>query len=181
MNFDPSESVFGQNRIEHILHPSSFILYSSGMNHDDLAQTPDLLEEYASGLSPQRLTEKPDGAEFSFTGQACHLRDLEIEGYGVRVRRILAEENPDLPDFDGAKVAAERNYDAQDFREALESFRAARVENLRVVETLTPDQLARTGVYDGSRKVTLLDVLGMMREHDTDHIAQWRTLREALG
>jgi hypothetical protein len=151
------------------------------MQNDELGKTPELLEEFAGGLSDEALKEKPAGAEFSFTGQACHLRDLEIEGYGVRIRRILAEEEPDLPDFDGARVAAERDYDAQDFREALEAFRDARRENLRIVESLAEAELRRTGVYDGSRRVTLLDVLGMMREHDADHVAQWRALREALG
>lgn len=147
------------------------------MNTTDLARTPALLEEAAEGLSDERLRRTPDGAEFSFVGQACHLRDLEVEGYGVRIRRILEEEEPALPNFDGAAVAAERDYDAQDFREALAVFRAAREANLRAVESATPEQLARTGIFDGSKRVSLLDVLDMMREHDADHVEQWSALR----
>jgi len=148
-----------------------------GMDNSDLARMPKLLERAAEGLSDERLRFTPEGAEFSFVGQACHLRDLEVEGYGVRIRRILTEDDPALANFDGAAVAAERNYDAQDFGEALAAFRDAREANLRAVEGLTDEQFARTGVFDGSKKVTLVDVLAMMREHDAEHAEQLNALR----
>src|SRR5258708_35668060 len=51
---------------------------------------------------------RPREGEFSLVEHACHLRDLEREGYLVRVRRMLAEERPDLAPFDGAAGAASR-------------------------------------------------------------------------
>ena len=57
--------------------------------------------------------------EFSLVEHACHLRDLEREGYLVRVRRMLSEREPALAGFDGGAIAAARDYPAQHTRSPL--------------------------------------------------------------
>src|SRR5258708_16542870 len=57
---------------------------------------------------------RPREGEFSLAEHASHLRDLEREGYLVRVRRMLSEDRPELASFDGAAVAASRDYLSQD-------------------------------------------------------------------
>jgi GNAT superfamily N-acetyltransferase len=147
---------------------------------DTLAKTPDLVAELTLGLSSNDLRWRPEDDSFSFVEQACHLRDLEVEGYGVRIRRLLAEDGPALEDFDGARIAAERDYAAQGFAEALAAFRAARHENMDAVRTLENRSFGRQGTFDGARPITLHGVLEMMREHDEDHIRQLTRLRETL-
>jgi hypothetical protein len=145
-----------------------------------LARTPAVVAELAGGLSTAELRLRAAGVEFSFVEQACHLRDLEREGYGVRIRRLLAEDRPELEGFDGSRVAAERDYGAEDFAEALAAFGAARAANVAALGRLSAGELARRGVFEG-REVTLGDVLEMMREHDDDHVRQLRAVRAALG
>lgn len=145
-----------------------------------LSQTPSLVAACAFGVSAPDLTWRPAGAEFSLVAHACHMRDLEVEGYSVRLRRLLDLERPRLEGFDGARVAAERNYDVQNLDEAVAAFRDARLANLRAVASLTEEQLARTGIFQDTSDVTLLDVLEMMREHDEDHLRQLRELGDAL-
>ena len=41
-----------------------------------------------------------------------HLCDLEREGFGVRIRRLRDETTPHPPDFDGTRVAQQRDYRA---------------------------------------------------------------------
>ena len=36
----------------------------------------------------------------------CHLRDIEVEGYAPRLKRILSEDGPFLPDIDGRRLAS---------------------------------------------------------------------------
>src|SRR4051812_17017744 len=49
------------------------------------------------GASRDELLFSPGNrGEFSLTEQACHLRDLEREGYLVRARRMLSETTPQL-------------------------------------------------------------------------------------
>lgn len=148
--------------------------------HDELvmflASTPDLIAELASTLSLADLRRRAIEDEFSFVEQACHLRDLEVEGYAVRIRRLLDEDEPRLDGFDGSRVAAERDYAAQDFADALARFREARLANARAVAELDETSLARRGIFEGTTEVTLGDVLAMMRQHDEEHLEQLRTI-----
>src|SRR6185503_7627403 len=99
------------------------------------------------------------------------------------IRRLLDETDPQLDGFDGARVAVERDYNSQDFAPALEAFVDARRANVRMVAEATdrePAALERSGIFEGERRVTLLDVLEMMREHDGGHLREIAELRGAV-
>ncbi len=86
-----------------------------------LDETPNQLANSTSGLSNQELRFQNSPEEFSVLENICHLRDLELQGYTPRIRRILAEADPALADFDGARVAAESNYNNEQPGSALRS------------------------------------------------------------
>ncbi len=68
-----------------------------------LQAMPDFLEASFGTVSPlEAATPGPNGA-FSPVEHCWHLADLEREGYAVRIRRLLEEDNPGLPDFDGTR------------------------------------------------------------------------------
>src|SRR5688572_12442936 len=108
-----------------------------------LRAMPPFLEAAIERASPERLRYKPSPDDFSLHEQACHLRDLEREGYLARVRRMLAEPRPELAPFDGAAVARERDYHAQDARIAAQEFSAARRELTGLLAPLTEDDMQR--------------------------------------
>ena len=134
-----------------------------------LAQTPAQLARALDQLSPEELTLKR-ADEFSTVENICHLRDLEIEGYGERIARILQEDEPSLPDFDGARLALERNYNRQDVHAALDAFNQARSANLARARELSPEQLERKATLEGVGEITLLRLFEMMEEHDQGHL-----------
>src|SRR6266853_1399608 len=85
---------------------------------------PDFLEASFGTVSPlEAATPGPNGA-FSPVEHCWHLADLEREGYAVRIRRLLEEDNPGLPDFDGARIARERSYTSLSLAEGIDAFRA---------------------------------------------------------
>jgi hypothetical protein len=129
---------------------------------------PELLETVISGARPGDLTRQPGEGLFSLVEHACHLRDLEREGYLVRVRRMLSEASPALAPFDGAGIAAARDYPSQDALKAVHDFAAARHELTALVAALTRDELALEGTF-GERRVCLGDVVAMIVEHDRGH------------
>lgn len=140
-----------------------------------LAATPTFLAEAMAQVGPAGWSRQPAPGEFSLLEHACHLRDLEREGYLVRVRRVLAEDRPALQGFDGTTIAASRNYPAQDGHAALGEFAAARVELMALIEPLGKAQLAREATFMG-RDTCLADVIAMMVEHDRGHIAEIQAL-----
>ena len=75
-------------------------------------------------------------------------------------------------------MAIERNYIDQDLGLALEAFINARAENFRAIRGLSPNELSRTGVYEGFGSVTLLELLVKLQDHDSGHIDELTHLRD---
>src|ERR1700687_850491 len=116
-----------------------------------LSSMPPFLEAALDAADREDLVFRPGEGEFSLVEHACHLRDLEREGYLVRVRRMLAEDGPALTGFDGDAVARERNYLAQDAHAAAREFAGARRELLALIAPLGAEQLRREGEFQGKR------------------------------
>lgn len=133
-----------------------------------LEEMPRFLGEAVAAARPDGLLARPGPDLFSLVEHACHLRDVEREGYLLRVRRMLAESAPELEGFDGAAVAAARDYPAQDARLAATDFAAARRELIALLAPLGEAQLAREAVFGGER-ICLVDLVGMIVEHDRGH------------
>lgn len=147
---------------------------------DKLREMTGYLRECARGLSDGDLRVRPAGQEFSVVEHACHLRDLELEGYAARIDRILAEERPFLADFDGTRIARERGYATQDGTTAIAAFAAARESNVRRIATLTCSELQRVGRLEGVGDITLATLLERMLDHDRGHCAELAALRDLL-
>jgi hypothetical protein len=140
---------------------------------------PELLEAAIGAVSPEDLKRHPGEGLFSLVEHACHLRDLEREGYLVRVRRMLAETRPALVPFDGGAIAAARDYPSQDAARAARDFAAARHELTALIAPLTREQLALEGTF-GDKRVCLGDVVAMMIEHDRGHREEIEQLMDFL-
>jgi hypothetical protein len=148
-----------------------------------LSAMPTFLDESFGRLSTaQALVEGADG--FSPVEQCWHLADLERDGFAVRIRRLLNEIEPELPDFDGERVARERNYKALSLADGLAAFRQARAENLATLRALTASEWERRGTQEGVGRVGLCDIPLMMAEHDAAHraeIDEWQSGQRAKG
>lgn len=147
---------------------------------DALAEAPATLGALVKDLSEDQLRAKQSADEFSILENICHLRDIEIEGYGVRISRILGEKSPTLSDIDGALLAIQRDYNRQRIDLALDQFRRSRLANVQLVRELDETSLIREGKLEGVGTITLHHLLCMMSEHDESHLADVRTLRDLL-
>lgn len=141
----------------------------------ELETMPAFLAERLGSLPAEQATVPgPDGA-FSPLEQCWHLADLEREGFAVRIRRLLDEDDPSLPDFDGARIARERRYTTRSLGEGIRAFREARAHNLAVLHALRGDQWSRGGTQEGVGRIALCDLPHMMAEHDASHRAEIAT------
>ena len=147
---------------------------------DALMKTPKTVADLVRDLSAPDLRIKNSPQDFSVIENVCHLRDIEIEGYTARIRRMLLENNPLLPDIDGSRLAAERDYHKQNLSEALQSFAVARNQNTQILGGLATEQFDREGTLEGVGSVTIRELLLMMRDHDADHLVQLSSIRRRL-
>jgi hypothetical protein len=145
-----------------------------------LEETPARLEASVAGLSEAQLRFKPKADVFSLTENVLHLRDIEVEGYARRLRRILAEEAPVLPDIDGRRLSIERRYNEQQLAPALAQFAASRRENVAVLRGITAEDLTRTADMEAAGRITLAQLIQMWREHDAAHRAELEELRRLV-
>jgi len=148
---------------------------------DRLAAMPRLLQACAERLPRAEWTRQPAAGLFSLVEHCCHLRDLEEEGYTVRLRRMLREAVPVLEDFDGGAVAARRGYPAQDMTQAMQAFAEARGRNLLVLAALDPAGLARTARFGEHGTITIVRLAELMAEHDAGHRGELEDLLRTLG
>lgn len=107
--------------------------------------------------------------------QVCHVRDIEIEGYHVRLRRTLDELGPFLPSMDTDGMARDRAYARQDAVAVLAAFRKARAETLELIRSISPTQMERTAEFEGYGQVTLRSLVHYLSSHDQQHLSglQW--------
>ena len=109
-----------------------------------LAALPPLLEQLRAALPPDALRAGGHDGAYSFTEHVWHLADLEREGYGVRITRLSSETDPILPDFDGDRIAREREYAEADPDLGVRLFAAARTRNVELSgRSPWPPSLAR--------------------------------------
>ncbi len=134
-----------------------------------LEEMPAFLEAALRGLSPEAAAVRGPENTFSPVEQCWHLADLEREGFGARIRRLLAEDDPALPDFDGERAAQQRRYRSLALEDGARALREARAENLAALRRVSGAGWTRTGTQDGVGRVALRDVPAMMVEHDASH------------
>jgi hypothetical protein len=135
----------------------------------ELAAMPHYLETAFGRLPAAHVTRPGPGGAFSPVEHAWHLADLEREGYAVRIERLLTETAPVLPDFDGARIARERDYRSLSLTAGIDAFRAARAANLARLRAIAGEAWHRAGTQEGVGTVALCDLPAMMAEHDAGH------------
>jgi hypothetical protein len=106
--------------------------------------------------------------------QLCHIKDVEIEGYQVRIRRTRAENNPVLADLPGELMAQERRYASADASLVLKEFTAARAATVADIRACSDSELDRVATFEG-KPITLAGLVHFLCSHDCQHLAglQW--------
>ena len=146
-----------------------------------LAVFPDQLEAFYAAIPARRTHWKPpswDGIpseSLTAIEQICHVRDIEIDGYRVRIERTLAERNPELPSLDTYDLAKTRDYAKQNPAEVLASFRRARRQTVDRIAGLDAASLERRALFEGYGWVTVRGLVHYLCSHDQQHLAglQW--------
>jgi hypothetical protein len=147
---------------------------------EKLSATPEKAAQLARGLSEEQLSKKPSAELFSVRESILHLRDIDVEGYEPRLGRILAEDAPSFADVDGARLARERNYNAQPVEPALAELAIVRAASMERLLGCNGTDLERTAQMEGAGVVTLRRLLEMWMQHDADHLADMIEMRRAI-
>ncbi len=144
-----------------------------------LRQVPDLIEEALHGLSDDELRRQPSPDQWSALEVCCHLRDYAQEE-GIRVRRLVEEDEPALEAYDQEEWARERNYQGDDparVRTALRAFWGGLAYQL---EGLADEQWERGGTHSERGAVTVRSRADRQVAHAHAHLEQLTEIRDQI-
>ena len=146
---------------------------------------PQLLVQYRTGLAAvldalADITDAeldqpaPDGG-WTARDVAHHLADSETNGF-IRLRRLIAEEEPVIVAYDQDLYARQVHYD-RPIASSLAVLAAVRASSLELLEALTPQEWQRSGQHSDSGRYSVDDWLAIYARHPHDHAAQIRRAR----
>jgi hypothetical protein len=146
-----------------------------------LEALPPLVARALEGLTPGDLRRRPRDGGFALVEHVWHLADMEVEAFAARLERLLSEDRPVLPDFDGDGAALDRRYLSCDASQALKAFEAARAGILVVLAALPERAWARAGTHEVLGPLTLGDLPEQMLRHDLSHAGELAGLLEEIS
>jgi FMN phosphatase YigB (HAD superfamily) len=110
--------------------------------------------------------------EWSAGEVLCHLRDVDTEVNLPRLQKVVRERNPFLPGQDTDPWAEIRRYFQQDGLQALNDFTNIRLELLKLLENLKPNDWDRRARHAIFGPMSLRELVNIIVGHDILHIQQ---------
>ena len=151
----------------------------------DAAERNRLIDRYRAGIdevhraldgaSSDDLDRRPAPTEWTAREVAHHLADSETMST-IRLRRLLAEDEPLIQSYDENQYATRLHYD-RPIDESLAVFAAVRRANAELLTTLTELEWQRTGTHSDDGPYSVEMWLQIYAAHGHDHAGQIRRAR----
>jgi hypothetical protein len=138
----------------------------------------ELLAVATTGAAGTELDFKPAPNKWCVRQIVCHLADTEAV-YVMRLRLVLAEDNPVLYPFNGDLWAERLDYGRRKISQALETFRKLRTENYELLKEMPEEAFSRPCTHAEAGPWTLRDLILNGALHLEDHVKQIQEVRAA--
>ena len=147
---------------------------------DRYAVGADAVEQSLTNFPRERLTAHPLPGKWSAAEIVHHLSDSETIS-GIRLRKLIAEENPVIHGYDQERFARSLRYNERDIAPSLANFRAVRAATTQLLRTMTDAEWHRPGWHTESGPYDAERWLAIYAVHAHDHAAQIQRLKELLS
>lgn len=128
-------------------------------------------------ITLDELNGRPGPGRWTAREIVHHLADSEMTS-AVRLRRLLAEERPEIQGYDQDEFARRLHYD-RPHETSLELFKYARESTAELLERMQPADWLREGRHTESGRYTPETWLKIYAEHAHKHARQIRAARDA--
>ena len=141
---------------------------------------PKTLRRAVAGMTREQATSRPIDGKWSTLEVVCHLADFDPI-LADRMKRVIAEDKPQLIGADENRFAAALAYADRDLEEELTIIEKTRQQMARILEKLPPQALARTGLHNERGELSLEKLLTTTTNHIPHHVKFIEEKRKALG
>jgi hypothetical protein len=136
-----------------------------------LARTPERIAQAMAERTEAELRSAPAPGEWSEAEIVAHLRAADaILAY--RVYAMLVRDDPPLATFDERHWAEVARYVEADVHLSAALFAARRSELVRMLLGTNPNDWERTGTHELRGRITVLDQVTTLVEHEEEHLPQ---------
>lgn len=125
--------------------------------------------EALQGLRDEELDRSVSG-EWTPRAIVHHLADSEMTS-AIRLRRLIAEDNPTIQGYDEAQFASRLTSD-RPIEPSLQAMRWARESTAQILERLSEEDWVRSGTHTESGPYSVEDWLVTYANHGHDHAKQ---------
>lgn len=151
--------------------------YLDGRELDEILSTSaDAVAKALTTIGAERVSIAPAAGEWSAAEIVAHLADCEIV-FAFRLRQTIAEDAPVLQPFDQERWA--ETYGGVTADEALDTFRAVRAWNVRLIQKALPAAAGRVTTHPERGTMTFQTIVETMAGHDLNHLGQLLKLAQA--
>jgi hypothetical protein len=135
-------------------------------------------EEFA-GLDDAAIRKPEAEGKWSMLEVAHHLADGELV-IGVRVRMIVAHDEPPIVAYDQDLWANKLRYRDAQLADVLEQFAVMRAANVRLANQLMAEDFKRVGIHSERGAESVGYTLRLLAGHDLVHVDQLARIRRAV-
>jgi hypothetical protein len=128
-------------------------------------------------ISDEELDGRPAPGKWSVREIVHHLADSEMTA-AIRIRRLLAEDRPEIKGYDQDEFARRLHYD-RPHEISLELFKYVRESTAELLERMSPSDWLREGTHSEVGRYTPETWLKIYSEHAHKHALQIRAARDA--
>jgi uncharacterized damage-inducible protein DinB len=141
---------------------------------------PKQLHRAIAGMSREQLIARPIAGKWSTLEVIAHLVDFDPI-IADRMKRVIAEDKPNLLGADEQKFVAALGYHDRDVNEELTILEATRSQMARILRKLPDSALERVGIHNERGPRTLEQLLKGATDHILHHLKFVMEKRQALG
>jgi hypothetical protein len=140
---------------------------------------PELIASALTGAAGSEVDFRPAPDKWSVRQIVAHLSDSELVA-AERIRRIVAEDNPQIVAYDQNKWAENLDYSRRKPSQSLEMFRNIRAESHELLKGVPEPAYQRAGQHSERGPMTLVSLVELMARHAEKHAQQIRDVRSAF-
>jgi len=152
----------------------------------DVAERTALVEAYVAGpgairasldgITEAELDSRPSDGGWTPREVVHHVADSEMTS-AIRLRRLVAEDDPLIVGYDGDEFARRLHYDRRPIEPALEAIAGARATTAQILAGLTDAEWGRTGTHSEDGPYGVERWLEIYAAHCHEHAGQIRRAR----
>lgn len=147
---------------------------------EEIQASSEALRRTVEEIPADLLDQRPQPGEWSVLETLVHIRNVAMLAYGLRLRRLLFEDEPAFPDYDEERLPPSVTRPGLPAAEILDMIVADHQNTARLLRALGDGEWERQGHHPISGALTIKFLAQRLAAHANEHIAQIADTYQAL-